>query len=87
MPRPRSTSNEAVAISVELGSSQATIALVECGGRVRQRRSAKILWNRPPSATLELCLRAIDDTLASARDERLCVRGLGLILPGSLDLT
>ncbi|MGH2510199.1 MAG: ROK family protein, partial [Ktedonobacteraceae bacterium] len=41
----------------------------------------------PPSATLELCLRAIDDTLASARDERLCVRGLGLILPGSLDLT
>lgn len=87
MPGQCKRSNETVALSVELGSSQATIALIERGGRVRQRRRAKILWNRPPSATLEPCLRAIDDALTYARDERLCVRGLGFVLPGSLDLT
>ncbi len=87
MPGQRKTSDDTVAISVELGSSQATIALVERTGRVRQRRHAKILWNRPASATLEPCLRAIDDTLTSARDEHLHVRGLGFVLPCSLDLT
>ncbi len=79
--------DKAVAISIELGSSQATIALVERSGHVRQRRSAKMLWNRPPGATLEPCLRAIDDTLSSASHEHLHVRGLGIALPGSLDLT
>jgi glucokinase len=87
VPRQHRTSDKAVAISVELGNSQATIALVERGGRVCQRRYAKILWNRPPSATLEPCLRAIDDSLASAKEARLCVRGLGFVVPGSLDLT
>ena len=87
MPGQRRTTDRAAAISIELGSSQATIALVERAGHVRQRRHAKMLWNRPPGATLEPCLRAIDDTLASARHEHLRVRGLGLALPGSLDLT
>lgn len=87
MREQRRTNDEPVALSVELGNSQATIALVARGGRVRQRRLAKILWNRPPGATLEPCLRAIDEILASAREERLHVRGLGLVLPGSLDLT
>src|SRR5512146_2409195 len=61
--------------------------MVDRAGRVRQRRYAKILWNRPPASTLEPCLRAIDDTLGSARSERLRVCGLGFALPGSLDLT
>ena len=87
MPGQRRTTDRAAAISIELGSSQATIALVERAGYVRQRRHAKMLWNRPPGATLEPCLRAIDDTLASASHEHLRVRGLGLALPGSLDLT
>ncbi len=63
------------------------MALVDSEGRVYQRRSAKMLWNRPPYATLEPCLRALDETLTSARTSQLHVRGLGLALPGSLDMT
>ncbi len=87
MPGQRRTTDNNVAISVEVGSSQATIALVDRAGRVRQRRYAKILWNRPPTTTLEPCLRAIDDVLSFAGAERLRVRGLGFSIPGSLDLT
>lgn len=87
MPGQRRVPDNNVAISVEIGSSQAVIALVDGAGRVRQRCCAKILWNRPPGTTLEPCLRAIDDTLTHARRERLRVRGLGVALPGSLDLT
>ena len=87
MPGQRRTTDNNVAISVEIGGSQATIALVDGVGGVRQRRYAKILWNRPPTTTLEPCLRAVDDTLAYARANDLCVRGLGFALPGSLDLT
>lgn len=87
MPEQRRTNDKTVAIGVELGSNQATIALVEQSGYVRQRRHAKILWNRPPGATLEPCLRAIDDLLVGAHHEQLHTRGLGLALPGSLDLT
>ena len=76
-----------VAISVEIGSSQAAIALVDRAGRVRQRCSAKMLWNRPPTATVEPCLRAVDELLSGARAAGLRVRGLGCALPGSLDPT
>ncbi len=87
MPRQHITTDDSVAISIELGGSRATIALVDCVGRLRQRRHAKILWNRPPAVTLEPCLRAVDDLLAEAQADQLLVRGLGLSLPGSLDLT
>lgn len=87
MPGKRKTSRESVAVSIELGNSQATIALVERSGRILQRHYAKILWHRPPRATLEPCLRALDHALASAREACLHVRGLGFIVPGSLDLT
>lgn len=87
MPVQRRTTDKHVALSVEVGGSQATIALVDCRGNVRQRRSAKMLWNRTPTATIEPCLRAIDELLQAARAERLDVRGLGFALPGSLDLT
>jgi glucokinase len=83
----RVTTDNSVAISVEVGGSKAAIALVDRAGRVRQRRYAKILWNRPPTATLEPCLRVIDEVLAEAKADRLQIRGLGLALPGSLDLT
>jgi glucokinase len=76
-----------VAVSVEVGSNQATIALVDRAGRVRQRRYAKMLWNRPATTTLEPCLRAINDVLLLARAEGLSVHGLGFALPGSLDPT
>jgi glucokinase len=72
---------------VEIGGSAATIALVDRAGRVRQRRHAKMLWNRPPTTTLEPCLRVIDDLLLSAQADDLPVQGLGFSLPGSLDLT
>ncbi|HEY0755778.1 MAG TPA: ROK family protein [Ktedonobacteraceae bacterium] len=87
MPGQRRISDNQVVISIEIGGSQATIGLVDGAGRVRQRSSAKILWNRPPTATLEPSLRAIDDMLAYARDSQLRVRGLAFALPGSLDLT
>ena len=87
MPVQRRTTDKHVALSVEVGGSQATIALVDRRGNVRQRRYAKVLWNRPPTTTLEPCLRAIDDLLSIARAEGLSVRGLGVALPGSLDLT
>ncbi|HLI70147.1 MAG TPA: ROK family protein [Ktedonobacteraceae bacterium] len=87
MPGQRRTNDDHVAIGVEVGGSQATIALVNRAGRVLQRCYAKILWNRPPTTTLEPCLRVVDDILSFARAERLCVHGLGFALPGSLDLT
>jgi glucokinase len=87
VPVQRRTTDKHVALSVEVGGSQATIALVDRRGNVRQRRYAKMLWNRPPTATIEPCLRAIDDLLQAARVENLDVRGLGFALPGSLDLT
>lgn len=87
MPGQSRTSDHNVALSIEIGGSRATIALVDAAGRVRQRRYAKMLWNRPAKATLEPCLREIDATLASARASCLRVRGLGFALPGSLDLT
>lgn len=87
MPGQRRRRDHSAAISVVLGSSQATIALIERGGRVSQRLHAKMLWNRPAGATLEPCLRAIDGTLAHARAERLHISGLGFALPGALDLT
>ena len=76
-----------IAVSVEVGGSQATIALVDSAGRVRQRRYAKMLWNRPPTTTLEPCLRAVDEALSSARANGWLVRGLGCAVPGSLDMT
>ncbi len=76
-----------VAISVEMGGSQATIALVDRMGRVRQRRYAKMLWNRPPTSTLEPCLRAVDEILLYAHTNQWRVKGLGCALPGSLDMT
>lgn len=87
MPAKRKTTDNNVVISAEIGGSQATIALVDRGGRVRQRRYAKMLWNRPPAPTLEPCLRAIDAMLASARADCLHVRGVGVSLPASLDST
>ncbi|HEY1352005.1 MAG TPA: ROK family protein [Ktedonobacteraceae bacterium] len=87
MPVQRRTTDKHIALSVEVGGSQATIALVDRRGNVRQRRYAKMLWNRTPTATLEPCLRAIDELLQVARTDRLDVRGLGFALPGSLDLT
>ncbi|HET8840232.1 MAG TPA: ROK family protein [Ktedonobacteraceae bacterium] len=87
MPGQRITADNNVAISVEMGGSKAALALVDRAGRVRQRRYAKILWNRPVAATVEPCLRSIDEMLIDARREGFRVRGIAVSLPGSLDLT
>jgi len=87
VPGQRRRTDNRVAVSVEIRSDQAMIALVDRAGRVRQRRCAKMLWNRPALATLEPCLRAVADLLELAGDEGLVVRGLGVALPGSLDST
>lgn len=87
MSGKRISTDNHVAISVEIGSSEAIVALIERTGRVRQRCCAKILWNRPPTTTLEPCLRAIDDLLALSRSDHLPVQGISFSLPGTLDMT
>lgn len=87
VPGQRRITGNPVAISVKVGGYQATVAIVERTGRIYQRCYAKILWNRPPTTTLEPCLRAIGQMLDVARAEGLSVCGLGLSLPGSLDPT
>ena len=79
--------DKSVAIGVELSGSGASVALVDGYGRVRQRSAARTLKGRPAIATLEPYLRAIEAMLAYAHAEKLRVRGLGLCVPGSLDIT
>lgn len=87
MPEQSKAADGSVVIGIEVGSSQATLGLIDEGGRVSRRRYAKILWKRPPTTTLEPCLRAVDEILAYARLNHVHVRGLGVSLPGSLDST
>src|SRR5437588_7004688 len=76
-----------VAIGVELAGRGASVALVDRRGCVRHRCNAKTLHGRPANATLEPYLRAIESMLASAYAEGLRISGLGVCVPGSLDIT
>ena len=75
-----------VAIGVELAGRGASVALVDRRGRVRHRCNAKTLHGRPATATLEPYLRAIESMLACADAEGLRICGLGVCVPGSLDI-
>jgi glucokinase len=74
-----------VALSMEIGGKQTTIALVDRQGKVRQRRQAKTLRGRPALATLRPYLHAIDELLLAARRDGLSVCGIGVSVPGALD--
>jgi glucokinase len=84
MCQPMST-DKSVAIGVELAGGGASVALVDRQGRVHHRCQAKTLHGRPPAATLEPYLRAIEAMLALADAQGLRVRGLGICVPGSID--
>ena len=75
-----------VAVGVEIGGEKATVALIDRHGRILQRVFARTLRGRPASATLEPYMRAIDTLLATACADDLSVCGLGVSIPGILDM-
>ncbi|HLZ57431.1 MAG TPA: ROK family protein [Ktedonosporobacter sp.] len=78
---------QSVAVAVDIGGGQTTVALIDHDGRVRYRCSAKTLRGRPVLATLDPYLRAIDTMLEHAQKEDWHVCGVGVSVPGSLDHT
>ncbi len=74
------------AVSVEIGESGMTVALIDCRGKIMQRRRAKTLWGRPALATLEPYVHAIGTMLRYADTEGVQVAGLGICVPGSIDI-
>src|SRR5947209_17230657 len=80
------STDKSVAIGVELAGRGASVALVDRRGRVRHRCNAKTLHGRPATATLEPYLRAIESMRACADAEGLRICGLGVCVPGSLDI-
>ncbi len=86
MPDQRKKTDKRVAIGVEITRSRATIVLVDSHGKIHHRIHAKTLRGRPAIATLEPYLRAIEGALLYAKAKRLRVTGLGVSIPGTLDL-
>lgn len=86
MPDHRKKTDKRVAIGVEIAGSRATFALVDHHGRIRHRCYAKTLRGRPATATLEPYLRTLETVLMYAKSEGLLICGLGVSIPGILDL-
>jgi glucokinase len=76
-----------VAIGMEITRNRATIALVDHHGKIQDRFYAKTLRGRPAIATLEPYIHALETALLYAQSKRLLVTGLGISIPGILDLT
>ena len=87
MPDQRKKTDRHVAIGVEITRNRATIGLVDQHGKIHHRFHVKTLRERPATATLEPYLRTIEQALLYAKAEHLRVTGLGISIPGSLDLT
>jgi glucokinase len=87
VPDHQKKTDKRVAIGVEITRSRATIALVDRHGKIHHRFYAKTLRGRPAIATLEPYLRMLETALSYAKSERLLVYGLGVSIPGILDLT
>ena len=87
MPDQRKKTDKHVAIGVEITRNRATIGLVDQHGKIHHRFHVKTLRERPATATLEPYLRTIEQALSYAKSEHLQVTGLGISIPGSLDLT
>ncbi|WP_201384827.1 ROK family protein [Ktedonobacter sp. SOSP1-52] len=79
--------DRSVAVGLGVGGSKTTVAIIDRQGRVRLRSETKTLRGRPPMATLEPYVRAIEGLLAQARSEGWSVEGIGVSLPGTLDYT
>lgn len=73
------------AVSIEIGESSTTVALIDWRGSVMQRSRAKTLWGRPALATLEPYVHAIETMLRYADTEGVRVAGIGICVPGSVD--
>jgi glucokinase len=76
-----------VAIGVEVTGSKATVVVVDCHGVIHHRFHAKTLRGRPAIATLGPYLRTIELAFTHAKSKRFHVSGIGISLPGTLDLT
>ncbi|HLJ32817.1 MAG TPA: ROK family protein [Ktedonobacteraceae bacterium] len=74
------------AVSVEIAESGTTVALIDGRGSVMQRSRAKTLWGRPALATLEPYVHAIETMLRYADLEGVKVSGIGICVPGSVDV-
>jgi glucokinase len=72
---------------MEITRSRATIILVDHHGKIHHRFYAKTLRGRPAIATLEPYLRTLETALLYAKSNCLRVSGLGVSIPGTLDLT
>ena len=79
--------DHSVAVGMEIGSGQTTVALINSHGHIHQCCLAKTLRGRPATATLEPYLRAIDTMLTSAQANGLQVCGIGVSVPGTVDRT
>ena len=86
MPDHRKKAEKQVAIGVEITRNRATIGLVDQHGKIHHRFHAKTLRGRPAIATLEPYLRTLETALLYAKSKGLFVSGLGISIPGTLDL-
>ena len=86
MPDHQKKTDKQVAIGVEITRSRATIVLVDHHGKIHHRFYAKTLRERPASATLEPFFRAIETVLMHAKSEHMLISGLGICIPGTIDL-
>lgn len=87
MPDHQEKPDKRVAIGLEIAGSRATAVVVDCQGKIHHRFHAKTLRGRPAIATLEPYLRTLEAALLYAKSKRLQVSGLGVSIPGKLDLT
>jgi len=83
---PKKT-NKRVVVGMEITRSRATVVLVDHYGKIHHRFYAKTLRGRPAIATLEPYLRTLETALLYAKSQRIVVSGLGISIPGTLDLT
>jgi glucokinase len=86
VPDHRKKTDKRVAIGMEITRSRATVALVDRHGKIHHRFYAKTLSGRPAIATLEPYLRALEAALLYAKSKHFLVSGLGVSIPGTLDL-
>ena len=87
MPGHHKKTDKRVAIGVEITGSRATIVQVDRQGKIHHRFYAKTLRGRPAVATLEPYFRALETALLYAKSERLLISGIGVCIPGILDIT
>ena len=77
----------AASVGLEINVDGIVIAVVDLGGTVRHRASRSgDLRDRTAAAVLRSAARMVDDAVAGAYDLGLPVRGIGVAVPGLVDL-